>query len=174
MAISKHVLNTYSPESIVVVLSNDKFQHTVQGFVEGTFLELTRVVPHATLYTGADATNSRVVRAVRNFEITLTLAQTSERNDLLSQILAMDEETRGGEDIFSITIKDTSGRTVASAGQAFIGTTPDVTFSEGIEGRAWVLNAVNMSITEGGNGKFTESTAQTLGNLGVEVDEYWR
>ena len=67
-----------------------------------------------------------------------------------------------------------SGRTVASAAQAFIGTSPDISFSEGIEGRSWVLNAVGMTIFEGGNGKLLNSTAQTLTNLGAEIDEYWR
>lgn len=174
MATTNEILNSYSPESVFIVIANDKLQHTISGYVEGTFLELSRVVPHATLYTGADATNSRVVRRVRNFEITLTLAQTSESNDVLSQLLIMDEESRTGEDLFSITIKDTSGRTVAFAAQAFIGTSPDTAFSETIEGRSWVLNAVGMRIFEGGNGKLTQSTAQTLTNLGVEIDEYWR
>lgn len=171
---TREVLKTYSPEDVIVVISGDNFQHTISGYVEGSFLELSRVVPHATLYTGADATHSRVVRAVRNFEITLTLAQTSNSNDVLSAILVRDEELRSNEGLFSITIKDASGRTVASSAQAFIGTTPDLSFSDSIEGRAWGLNAVDMTVIEGGNGKVMQSTVQTLQNLGVEIDEYWR
>lgn len=170
---ASHILGSYSPESIVVVLANDKFSHTVSGFADGTFVEITRMVPHATLYTGADASNVRVVRAVKNCEVTLTLHQSSESNDILSQLLIRDEETRSGEDIFSITIKDLSGRTVASSGAAFIGTSPDIGFGTDVSERAWVLQAINMQIFEGGNGKFTTAGWDTINSLGETPNEIW-
>jgi hypothetical protein len=170
---NQQILASYSPESVVVVISNSKMQHTISGFTDGTFLELTRVVPHATLYTGADATNARVTRRVRNFDITLTLHQASESNDVLSQLLLLDEESRNLDDIFAITIKDTSGRTVASSPSAFIGTPPDQSFGVEISDRAWVLHAVGMDIFIGGNGKFTADTFSTLTDLGVTIDPYW-
>ena len=170
---ASHILGTYSPESVVVVISNNKFTHTVSGFADGQFINITRQIPHATLYVGADASNVRVVRAVKNCEVTMTLHQSSESNDILSQLLIMDEETRSGEDCFSITIKDTSGRTVASSGVAFIGTSPDVGFGTEVGERAWVIQAINMQIFEGGNGKFTTAGWNTINELGHNPADVW-
>lgn len=168
-----HILGSYSPESVVIVLSNGKFSHTLSGYADGTFISLARVIPHATLYTGADASNVRVVRAVRNFDITLTLHQSSESNDVLSQLLILDEDTRSGEDIFSITIKDLSGRTVASSGIAFIGAEPEFGFGTEVEERTWTIHAVNMEVFIGGNGKFTTGGYEAATGLGADVDEIW-
>lgn len=170
---ANNILGSYSPESVVVVIGNNKFSHALSGYVDGTFINIARVIPHATLYTGADASNVRVVRAVKNCDVTLTLHQSSESNDVLSQLLILDEQSRSGEDIFSITIKDLSGRTVASSGSAFIGTSPDVGFGTEVSERAWVLHAINMQIFEGGNGKITPSTFSTLSSLGYTPDEVW-
>lgn len=168
------ILASYSPEDVAIVIANDNFSHTISGTAEGTFLTITRVVPHATLYTGADSTNARVVRSVKNCDVTLTLMQTSESNDILSQLLLLDEDSRDGSDTFSITIKDTMGRTVASAPVAFIGTSPDISFGVDIDERDWVIHAIGMNIFEGGNGKLTPETFSTLGDLGNTPDARWR
>ena len=170
---ANNILATYSPESVVVTISNVKFSHTVSGYADGTFLGVTRVVPHATLYTGADATNARVVRRVRNYDITLTLHQASESNDVLTQLLHLDEESRSGEDVFAITIKDTSGRTMYSSNYAFIGTDPDGSFGTELSESAWVIHAVGVESFVGGNGRFTEASYDTMGDLGYTPDAYW-
>ena len=168
-----NILATYSPESVVVVISNDKFTHTISGYADGTFLNITRLVDHATLYNGADATNARVVRAVKNCDVTLTLHQASESNDVLSQLLLLDEQSRDGSDVFSITIRDTTGRTVASTSAAFIGTSPDIGMGTDIGERDWVLRAINLNIHAGGNGKFTPETAEQVAALGYVPDQIW-
>lgn len=168
-----NILASYSPEDISVVLSNDLFTHTVSGYVDGTFLNISRVIPSATLYTGADGSNARVVRAVKNCDVTLTLHSTAESNDILSQLHIRDQDSRDGRDTFSITIKDTIGRTVASAGTAFIGTSPDIDFGTEISERDWVLHAIGMSIFEGGNGKFSTDGWNTINALGVAPDNFW-
>ena len=170
---ASNILGTYSPESVQVVLSNAKFTHTMSGFTDGTFINIARVIPHATLYTGADASNVRVVRAVRNCDITFTLHQSSESNDVLSQLLRLDEDSRSGEDIFTMTIKDSSGRTVASSGSVFIGTIPEAGFGTDISDRDWLLHAINVDIVYGGNGKMTPAGFSTVNSLGGSVAEDW-
>lgn len=172
MAVDK-ILATYSPESVIVVISNDKFSHTISGYADGTFLSISRVVDHATMYTGADASNARVVRAVKNCDITLTLHQASESNDVLSQLLILDEQSRDGTDVFAITIKDMSGRTVASSPAAFIGTSPDVAFGVDLAEHDWMIHAISLDIMAGGNGKFTGATFQTMVDLGATPDNFW-
>jgi len=174
MAVNQQILASYSPESVVVVISNDKMQHVITGMAEGSFLNISRVIPHATLYTGADGSNVRVTRNVKNCDITLTLHQGSESNDVLSQLLIMDEESRNLDNIFNITIRDTSGRSVFTSPSAFIGTVPDSGFAAEASEREWILHAVGMDTVIGGNGKFTASTQTTLEELGVQVDDYWK
>lgn len=172
---NQQILASYSPESVTIVISNDKFQHTISGYTEGTFLNIARVIPHATLYTGADGTNLRVTRSVTNLDITLTLHQGAESNDVLSALLASDEESRNLDWLFAITIKDTSGRTLVSSPNAFIGTVPDIGFGTEQSDREWVLHAVGSSVNIGGNGKLTADTYSTLTeNMGIEVEDYWR
>lgn len=170
----KQILASYSPEDIDVVISNSLFTYKITGYADSTFLNITRVIPHAELYVGADGSNARVVRAVKNCDITLTLHNASESNDVLSQLLIRDEDSRDGSDVFSITIKDNIGRTVASAGSCFIGTSPDIDFGTEVSERDWVLHAIGMDIFEGGNGKFTPDGWGSVNNLGYEPDEFWK
>lgn len=171
---TKEILATYSPEDVVVILQNSKFSHAISGYSEGGFLTVTRIVPHATLTNGADGSNARVVRAVKNCDVNLTLMQTSESNDVLTQLLSMDESTRDGSDVFSIYIKDNTGRTKMFSPAAFIGTNPENSYSEEINGREWVIHAINMEEHLGGNGRFTPDTQQTLTELGYTFEDRWR
>lgn len=168
------ILASYSPEDTQIVLSNSMFTHTISGYADGTFITVSRVIPHATLYTGADGSNARVVRAVKNCDVTLTLHNAAESNDILSQLLLRDEESRDGRDTFSITIKDNLGRTVASAGTAFIGTSPDTAYGIEITEVDWGLHAIGMSIYQGGNGKLSPEAWDTLTALGGTPDERWK
>ena len=174
MAVAKDILATYSPEDVVVILHNTKFSHQISGYTEGSFLEVERIIPHAALTNGADGTNARVVRAVKNCDISLTLMQTSESNDILSQLLVLDEGSRDGSDVFAITIKDNTGRTVMSSAAAFIGTVPNVSFSQEVSDRPWIIHAIHMVEHIGGNGRFTPDSSTTASELGLEFEDRWR
>lgn len=174
MAAAKDILASYSPEDVIVVIAGSGFSHIISGTAEGTFISVTRIIPHATLYNGADASNARVVRAVKNADVTITLHSASESNDVLSQLLANDEASRDGSDVFSITIKDNSGRTVMSAPSAFIGTTPDTDFGIEITERPWVIHAINLTQTIGGNGPLSGDSSEALGGTGATVDDRWQ
>lgn len=173
MASTKEILASYSPEDVTVVISNDRFSHFVSGYTEGTFLSVTRTVPHAVLQNGADGANARVVRGVKNCDITLTLMATSESNDIFSQILALDEGSRDGTDTFSLTIKDNTGRTVMSSPQAFIGTNPDIDFGIEVSDRAWVLHAIHLTNHTGGNGRFSPEGFESATDLGYVAADRW-
>ena len=131
-------------------------------------------MPASTLYVGADVSNARVVRSNKASTITLTLHQASSSTDILSQLLANDEETRDDTWLFSINIKDTIGRSLYYSPQAFIGSQPDAAYSTGIETRDWVIQCVSLSNMQGGNGKFDADTAATLEEIGGNVPDRWR
>lgn len=174
MAGTSEILGTYSPENIVIVLSNSKMSHTVSGYADGTFLSISRQAPHATLYTGADLSNARVVRGNKGATVSLTLHQAGESNDVLSALLAADEESRDGTDCFSVTIKDTIGRSMYYSPVAFLGNNPDASFGVDIETREWQLHCVSLTQVTAGNGKVTPDGQEVLGALGVSVDTRWQ
>jgi hypothetical protein len=173
MAGNKEILASYSPEDVTIVLSNSKFSHFVSGYTEGGFISVTRTVPHAVLQNGADGSNARVVRGIKNADVTVTLMGTSESNDVFSQLLALDEGSRDGSDCFSLTIKDNTGRTVMSSPQAFIGTTPDIDFGVEVTDRAWVISAIHLTTHIGGNGRFSPDGFDAVTDLGYTGEARW-
>lgn len=171
---TSQTLKSYSPEDITVILSNDQFSHVITGYADGSFLTITRETPASTLYVGADLSNARVVRANKASTITLSLHQASDSTDVLSQLLANDEETRDETWLFSVTIKDNIGRSVHYSPQAFIGNHPDAMYSTGIENRDWMIQCVSLTNLQGGNGKFDPDTLATLEAIGGTVADKWR
>lgn len=173
MAVSE-VLASYSPEDMTIVLANSQFSHVITGYADGTFVSITRETPASTLYVGSDLSNARVVRANKASTITLSLHQASSSTDVLSQLLANDEETRDDTWLFSVTIKDNIGRSLYYSPQAFIGNSPDAMYSTSIENRDWMIQCVSLTNMQGGNGKFDPDTAATLEGIGGVVADKWR
>jgi hypothetical protein len=170
---ANEVLASYSPEDVNIVISKGTFSHVLTGYVDGTFLNITRLVAASEPYSGADVSNARVVRANKNSSVTVTLHQTSESIDVLAQLLRNDEATRDSTWLFSMTIKDNSGRSLFYSRQCYIGTSPDNAYSTGIEGRDWVIHCVKLEQFAGGNGELSPDTAATLIDLGGSYADRW-
>lgn len=167
------ILASYSPEDVVIILSNGQFSHTVNGTADGTFVNITRLIPGSEPYSGADVTHARVVRANLGATITFSLAQTSESNDILSQLLKNDSITRDNTWLFSVLIKDNTGRSRYFSRQCYIGGHPDTTFSTSIENRDWMVHCTKLEQNLGGNAELTSSASGEIGALGGEVEERW-
>lgn len=167
-------LGNYSPEDVVIMLSNDKFSHTISGTADGTFISYEREIPRATLYTGADLTAARVLRRNKSGTITLSLHQSAESNDVLSELARVDEESHNNDWLFAVTIKDMMGRTVLYAPQAFIGNDPTITYSQEIEVREWTLQVISVERHFGGNAKISPENQETLASLGYNLAPKWQ
>lgn len=174
MTTQSKILGSYSPEDVTVVISNANFSHTINGFVEGTFISVTRENPHATLYTGADLSNARVIRRNKGGTINVNLHQASESNDVLSYLLQKDEEDASGTWLFQVTIKDELGRSVFHSPTCFISQPPEAAFGTDLSDRSWVIQAVSIDQIQGGNGKFSPDTVTTIQDLGFTVDDRWK
>lgn len=172
---SDSILGTYSPESMVVVISKGNFLHTVTGFADGTFISFARRVPASDLYVGSDLSTGRVKRRNKATDITLTLHQFAASNAVLQALQRADEEDDVGNTwVFSITVKDLSGTGVWSSNQAFIATVPDSPFSTTTETRDWVISAVSLSSNIGSNTLFDAAEVAAMNAVGAEVDTRWQ
>lgn len=173
MAVQQQILGSYAPEDLIIILQNEFFTHSVSGFAEGTFVNVSRIVPPSTLYTGSDNTAVRVVRSNKGSNIALTLHQGSESNDVLSQALIMDEQTKDGTWLFSVLIKDGTGRSLFHSPKAFIANTPNTTFGSEIDTREWTLHCITLDSFIGGNGQLSDDAYRTLQGMGATPDPRW-
>lgn len=169
------VLASYSPEDVTVVISVPAvgISHTVSGYVEGSFLTISRLVMGSEPYAGADNSHARVVRANKSATITLSLAQYSESNDIFSQLLENDSQSRDSTWIFNVLVKDQSGRSLYFSRQSYLGGHPDSSFSDAVDGRDWNIHCTHLDQTLGGNGQLSPPIAQELTDLGGEVEDRW-
>lgn len=168
------LLGNYSPESVVVVLSKGDFVHTIQGYADGTFINVSRITPASELYVGSDLSAGRVKRRNKASTITLTLHQFSVSNEVLQNLQRADEEDDTDTWVVAMTIKDNSGTTLFSSNQAFVATIPDTTLSSTTETRDWVLQAVSLASNVGSNTKFDAAEVAAIEALGGDVPERWR
>lgn len=169
------ILGTYSPKDIQIIITGTAkdINHVVNGYVDGTFIGITRLIPHAELYNGADSSNVRVLRDIKNHEITLTLHQGSESNDVLSRLFDLDTQFRRGEYLFNVLIKDSGGRTLVSATNCFISSPPELDYGTEVAERAWVITAVCADVFIGGHAKFSNDTFDTLNQLEMDIAPEW-
>ena len=173
---AESLLAGFSPEDLVITLGfKGGGVHQVSGFADGTFVNIARTVPSSTLYTGADNTGGRLIRKNRAANITITLSQFAESNDIFSALLDLDEQDSSpqGGGIFSIFIKDLNGRSLYHAEQAFISQHPDSMFGTEVTTREWIISAIRLNQTLAGNALISPDTVVDLENLGVEVDTRW-
>lgn len=168
-------LGNYSPEDVVMIISNDIFgTHTISGTADGTFISYERSVDRATLYVGSDLSSARVLRRNKSGTVSLTLHQSAESNDVLSMIALRDEEAHDNSYLFSVTIKDLSGRSVFFAPEAFIGNDPTTSYSTDLETRDWTITVTSVERHTGGNAKVNPEVEATLQTLDYTVEDKWK
>lgn len=93
---------------------------------------------------------ARVTDKRAQFEI--RTQQTASVNDELSAMFNMDSITEEGQFVGPIMVKDLSGRTVISAGQAWLMSLGDVGFESGAVGeRTWTFECADSVAFIGGN-----------------------
>ena len=170
---ASHYTATFAPNDVSVVITQGDMSHIVSGFSEDSIVSVEPTSARFTMYTGADDTNSRIYQANTSGTITLPLQQTSNSNDILSLLHKNDVETRDSSGMFSIMIKDNSGRTMYYADEAYISQVPSASFGNSMQLREWVIQATRLEITLGGNAKLTPEDAKAIEQLGGTVDPRW-
>lgn len=174
MAITSRA-STYAPNQITVVITQESsgIAHVVSGYSEDSIVEIQRSAETFTMYTGADNTTTRVYNANTSATITLSLQQTSQSNDILSRLYENDAASLSSDTMFTIQIKDNSGRSNYFSDDAYVGVVPNSAFSNSMNTRDWVIHAANLYSYLGGNAKLNPADVETLQGLGGSVDARW-
>jgi hypothetical protein len=167
-------LGTYSADDLTIVITVQDITHAAAGFAEGTMASVTKNTPTSTLVLNGDSGGGRVFRKTSDGRITLTLNQWSYTNDVLSEILRNDSETRDSTWLFNIALIDGTGRSAHFARQCFIENFPDAGYGTELETREWVIISADMDHYVGGNGKLPPEVINTIEKLGGNVPAKWR
>lgn len=124
--------------------------YTVEGYVDGTFISITKDTKPYDVSMGMDGEVARVYRKHDKYTIHLTLAQSSVTNNVLTALYNIDSTTGFGR--FPIFIKDGSGTTSFLGLTAWVSDIPEVSFSNSMEVRTWTIEATQATLIVGGNG----------------------
>ena len=164
---------TLSPTDVTVVISQSDFTHVVSGYSEDSNITVERGSDSYEKHVGIDNKTSRVYKSDKSGMITLSLAQTSVSNDVLDLLQRNDAAARNSSGLFSVIVKDGSGRSVYSALEAWVSKVPNSAFGSGMQMREWVIQAAEMQSIIGGNGKVSAEDVATIEALGGTVSADW-
>jgi len=125
---------SYAPSEVVVIISQESsgFSHQVVGGAEGTFVKVARDGDSWTHVTSVDNFATRVHSANDSGKITLTLLQSSPSNDILTAVYNRDKSLKNSSGLFTITVKDGSGRSLDFAQEAYISTYPERSYDQSL------------------------------------------
>jgi len=143
-------LYTYSPEDVIILLAGII---PVDGYVDGTFVSIKKNLQPFSSKTSTDGVVSRLYNNDQTYTITLTLANYSSTNNVLSKLWIADEITQRAK--FPVLIKDTSGSSLFAATTCWIESIPETSYSKEIESRVWTIYACQATYTIGGNSSDT-------------------
>lgn len=138
-------VRTYDPKQVSVLVNGIP----IGGFADGTFIRAMRSNDMFTKQSGADGIVSRAKSNDLSGEITLTLAQTSPSNDVLSGIQLTDELSNNG--VVPVLIKDNSGRSIYVSAFAWIRKHTEAEFGKEIANREWIFDCADLDTFTGGN-----------------------
>lgn len=159
-------LATYSPIDVTIVLEQNGFSHVITGVSEDTIVMIDRADAWSES-VGAYGNTTRIYNPVWDkADITIPLQQTSESNDVLNALFTNVIRNISSENLFSITVKDTAGRSLHYGYEAYVARKPSATYGAGMNTREWMIRVNKLEDTLGGNSKMGQDTAQTVVNFG--------
>ena len=134
-------VRTFDPSKVIVAIAG---VGVISGFADGTFVKVTRTGSAFEKKRGAAGEIDRINKNAYDFEVEITLKQTSPYNAVLSGLLAADQLSNQG--IFPLTITDTSASSVSAtppsvftAPSAWIEKDPDVDYADSLKNHMWKI-----------------------------------
>lgn len=168
-------IGNYSPDDFTIILSKGEFIHRITGFADGTFINMERIIPSSTPYQGVgDNSQVRTKRRITSMNVTVTLHHQSPSNSVLQQLQLADANSPGNEWVFSCTMKDPSGQTVASSASAIIAAPASAAFSSETTTRDWQIYMFGSDLFIGGGMPLDPADVNAIEVLGGTVEDRWK
>ena len=127
-------LKTYDPKDVSVIVGG----FPMTGFADGEFITVERSNNTFEKATGADGETTRVKQNDKSGEMTLTLMQTSQSNNILTTFAIADEEANAG--IVPVLIKEGNSGTILESAFAWIRKPAAVSYGKDVSTREWVFD----------------------------------
>ena len=154
-------LFNYAPDEVNVIVAGII---PLQGFVDGTFIKVTKdVVPFSTRVS-TDGFVSRVYNNSQTYTVEITLSSGSQANDVLTKLWYLDEITQKAK--FPLLIRDSSGTDLFFSTTTWVQQPPDMVKSTSIDDRTWTLRCTGSGINIGGNER-ASSLVEDLANAAI-------
>lgn len=138
-------VKTFDPKMVVITWG----VIAISGYAEGSFVRVNRSGDAFAKSKGAGGDIERINRNQGDFDVSLTLQQTSSTNQELAAALAADIATNAG--VFPLTIKDLLGTTLFFAPQAWICKDPEWEDGDELNSREWAFDTGIGANLVGGN-----------------------
>ncbi|EOX4865096.1 TPA: phage protein [Haemophilus influenzae] len=138
-------LATYAPDEVSIVIG----AVIVSGFADGTFIDIEEMSDGVSSVAGADGEVARATSADPRKKVTLTLLQTSDTNDVLSELYAADKVSKNAT--FPIAVKDLRGRSLFAASMAWVVKSAKLELGKEVGSREWTLETADGKLFVGGN-----------------------
>jgi len=123
----------------------------LSGYADGDFCRIEEDADRFSDQVGADGEVVRSKSNDRRATVTIILQQSSDSNDVLSGIYTLDANSPNGLGVGALLIRDRNGRSIYTAGQAWIAKRPSVTFGKESGTREWKIRCAKLLPFDGGN-----------------------
>lgn len=144
-------MSDYEPSKVSVILQAIQTGESViaSGFAPDSRVTVSPVEDDVTMHVGSDGEGAFTLSANDAAEITLTLMQTADLNDWLSDLVRRQKQL--GTGALRVTIKDLRGRSLHHAPKARIQGDPEAEYGAEVGNREWTLLAPKCKNHTGGN-----------------------
>lgn len=157
---------TYAPSEVSISIAGKR----LHGFPDGVFLRIVRNDPLGSSKQAMDGLVCITRRRYSQWNIEITLQQTSDSNNLLDGVerLLLDGDVAVLRYI-PVIIKDNSGSSLFFGKDVWVTEVPEQTFSASMETRTWRITCNDVITTIGGNTD-VDDVAKAIQVLGATVE----
>jgi len=151
------MLATFDPENVIFTIND----YQLTDFALGEFITLRLDAPKFRKVSGIRGKNTRVHTRDRSGTVSFRMLQTSNQNNILSQITNSDDFNLSNK--LMVNIVDVGGGTGIQVGNAYLESVPNISFSSDTTPNDWVINFEYITRYDvGGNQK---GALDFIGNL---------
>ena len=132
---------TFDPLDVAIVFGG----HTLDGYGEGTFVDISRESDLTNDVVGADGTVSRAKINDKRGNVKVTLLASSSSNKVLTQMFLNHEAKKGeGSGAVALSVKNGVGKDLYTASESWILKPAAAVFSNKVEMREWTIRCADL------------------------------